>query len=124
VALESGATRQLLRVSRALALALAGQPERAVAEANALVSGSLVRGETFYQSACIHAVAARATPDPKRREEYSARSVEPVRRADGKGLFRSELSRKQLSHPLFDVLREREDFKKLLAELSPGGRGG
>jgi tetratricopeptide (TPR) repeat protein len=106
-----------------LALARLGGHARAAQAADALVGGSLFSAETLYDSACVYALSSAAVSkddkvaEPERRrkaEHYSARAVGLLRDAAAKG-FKDVAHMKQDTD--LDLLRDREDFKKLLHEL-------
>jgi tetratricopeptide (TPR) repeat protein len=110
-----------LRSGRARTLARAGEHARAVAEANALAEAKDVTGDTLYDLTCVCAIAAAGAKDAQtpgadaRRlaEGYAARAVELLRRALAKGFQGAARVNKDKD---LDALRERADFKELLAE--------
>ncbi len=104
----------LFRLGRAESLARAGDHAKALAEANILAESTDAIDATFHDLACICAAAAAAVKDDaKLQDQYAARAVELLRQAIAKGY-------KDIEHLKKDddlkVLREREDFKKLLKE--------
>jgi tetratricopeptide (TPR) repeat protein len=108
--------------NRALSLARGGEHAKAVAEANALAELKDVDRGTLYDLACVCAVASAAVRDAKSpgadvvqlAEEYAARAVELLRQAVAKGYKEAAHMKKDKD---LDALRDREDFKRLVAEL-------
>jgi tetratricopeptide (TPR) repeat protein len=105
------------RASRAIARLQAGQAAEAVAEVDELTKGGGWDYTRWYYFGCIYAVASGKMPD--KRQEYADRAMELLRKAVQAGF-------KDGAHMAKDSdlapLRDREDFKKLLAELQ-GGKG-
>jgi tetratricopeptide (TPR) repeat protein len=110
------------RHGRARSLARAGEHARAVAEANALAGANEVAAGTLYDLAGVCAVASAAVRDAKtpgadaarHAETYAARAVELLRQAVAKGYKDADRLNKDKD---LDALRDREDFRKLVAEL-------
>jgi hypothetical protein len=107
------------RASRAISRFKAGQLSAAVAEiAELTAAGSnktelaTVNGDLWYSFGCVYAVASAKVADKK--EEYAKRAVELLHQAVKAGY-------KDYPHMTrdsdLDPLRDREDFKKLMAEL-------
>jgi serine/threonine protein kinase len=116
--------KQLYRPS---ALALVGEHARAATEMETLLAEGKVQpvnvynfGQYYALSSAAAAADARLPADERKRlaDHYSRRAVELLRQAQGAGYFRdpARLARMK-DNKDFDPLREREDFKKLLAEL-------
>jgi tetratricopeptide (TPR) repeat protein len=111
-----------LRFSRAVSLGQAGEHAKAVAEANALAAAADVDSGTLYNLACVVAVVSAAvknanTPgaDASRlAETYSARAIELLQLAVAKGYKDAALMKKDKD---LDAVRDREDFKRLVAKL-------
>jgi serine/threonine protein kinase/tetratricopeptide (TPR) repeat protein len=106
-----------LRCGRALSLAYAGEHGKAVIEANALAEAKDITGATLYDLGCVCALAAAVKDNRKRQEEYAARAVAMLRLAVGRGYNDAAHMKEDKD---LDALRDREDFKKLLAELEAG----
>ena len=73
----------------------------------------------LYNAACVYGVAATAVKaDAALAEKYAGRAVALLIRAQAVGYFRNPVT---VEHMLKDSdltsVREREDYKKLLAEL-------
>jgi eukaryotic-like serine/threonine-protein kinase len=100
---------------RAQSLARAGNHVEAAAEANTLAESAGLNGGALYDLACVFTLAAAAVKDDaKLRDQYAARAVELLRQAVAKGFKDATHMKKDID---LDPLREREDFKKLLADL-------
>jgi tetratricopeptide (TPR) repeat protein len=103
--------RTRVRAERATSLLRAGQPARALAEADELRDTNGLTGEQRYNLACIYSVAAK---DGERRQIRADRAVELLKQAVAAG-WNDVMQTKQDTD--LDPLRARDDFKKLLAEL-------
>jgi len=119
IALDEGSNRPTFRLSRALTLAHVGDHVRAVAAAEDLTQGDQVSGGTLYDAACVCALSAAAVKnDVKPGENYAARAVALLRRAQATGYFEDG---QRLQHLKKDSdlasLRPREDYQTLLKEL-------
>jgi hypothetical protein len=90
----------------------AGQIAEAVGEVDEL-SKSTWSAAQWYDFACVYAIAASKLPEKKK--EHADRAIEVLRQAVRSGY-------KDAAHMKKDTdlypLRDREDFKKLLAELA------
>lgn len=95
----------------------------AVAEAKELSKDKNVNAFVLYDLACVCSLASAAVKPAmsgekaeadKLKEQYQLRALELLRQAIAKGF-------KDVAHvkrdPDLDALRQREDFKKLIAEL-------
>jgi tetratricopeptide (TPR) repeat protein len=96
-------------------LARHGDPKRAIAEAESLISHAGTSATDLYNLACAVALASAAIKDDgKLQEQYAARSVAILRLAAGKGY-------KDIEHLKTDddlnSLRQRADYQKLLEEM-------
>jgi serine/threonine-protein kinase len=122
--LAAASSGDTLRLKRALALVRAGELTKAVAEADALTQGEKVPGGTLYDAACIYALAATRVPEDARlAEQHAARAVTQLRRAQAAGHFKEPANATQLKNdPDLNPLRQRDDFRKLLAELEASPR--
>jgi tetratricopeptide (TPR) repeat protein len=101
-----------LRAARANSHVRAGQVADAVADVAALAKISSWNAGQLYDFACIYAVASGKVAGKK--QEYSARAMELLHKAVHAG-FKDAAHIKQDSD--LDALRDRDDFKKLLAGL-------
>jgi tetratricopeptide (TPR) repeat protein len=114
--------QSFIRLQRALSLARAGEHAKAVAEANSLVEAQDVTAAMHYNLACVCALASAAVKDDvKLHHQYAARAVEILRQAVAKGYKEAAHMRQDRD---LDALRERDDFKKLLAELDAASSSG
>jgi mannose/cellobiose epimerase-like protein (N-acyl-D-glucosamine 2-epimerase family) len=69
----------------------------------------------LYDAACGMArTAAAAKPGEEARRRYGDRAVAVLRRAVAAGFHEAERARKD---PALEALRERDDFRKLLADM-------
>jgi serine/threonine-protein kinase len=108
-------TNTFFRHLRAQSLARAGQHAKAVAEATALAAAKDVTGTMLYDFARICAMASVATKEAALQEQYAANAVSLLRQAVAQGY--KHIERIKNNNDL-KVLREREDYKKLLEELA------
>jgi serine/threonine-protein kinase len=115
IALSDPPERVNLRLSRACALARAGRPAGAVAEAEAL-AGADAPGGILYDAACVYALASAAVRDDgPLAERHAVRAVALLRRAFARD-YADVAS--LLSDGDLDVLRRRCDYTDLLWELA------
>jgi tetratricopeptide (TPR) repeat protein len=125
--LDDGSSQHGLRLQRAISLAKLGEHVQATAEANALADQKSVAGGPLYDLACIHSLSSAAvrqdahlspTERDLRVEQHAGRAVELLVKAQAAGYFQVPARVEHLKKDKdFDSLRDREDFKKLLAEL-------
>ncbi|HEV3079094.1 MAG TPA: serine/threonine-protein kinase [Gemmataceae bacterium] len=126
--LDEGPRRSYFRISRAHSLAQAGDHAKAVAEANELGQTAGVKGGELYNLACVCSLAAAAVKsdapvgkdgDPtKLKDQYAARSVELLRKAESAGYFKDQKNIEHMKRDAdLDPIRLRGDYKKLIAEL-------
>jgi serine/threonine protein kinase len=107
--------QQELRAKLAGSLASIGRIADAVGQAAELTKRDGWGSNDLYNFACIYALASGAFADKK--QEYADRAVDLLRKAVKAGFTDARLMAKD---PDLASLREREDFKKLLAELTTG----
>jgi tetratricopeptide (TPR) repeat protein len=112
VELSEPATQPNARLLRAVARAHAGQTSDAVADAAELRKRTGWQGGDWYDLARIYAVAAGKVVEEK--QNYGARAAEMLRKAVDAG-FRDVVALKTV--PDFAPVRDREEFKKLIADL-------
>jgi serine/threonine protein kinase/Flp pilus assembly protein TadD len=105
------------RKSRATSRLQAGQVAEAVAEVAELTKLDGWNTGQWYDFACVYAVASGKVADKK--QEYADRAMELLRKAVQAGYKDGAHMAKDTD---LDPLRDREDFKKLLAEVQ-GGKG-
>jgi serine/threonine-protein kinase len=127
VALAPPPIRAAMRRERALAQAHAGLDEAASEEAARQARGRFLSGRDLYDLARILAVCAggatqdSARPLPVREQQHrlhAAEAVRLLRRASDAGFFRTPTHRKFLrTDPDLAALRDRADFRRLLADL-------
>jgi tetratricopeptide (TPR) repeat protein len=105
--------QRLLRAFRAYSRARSGQLASAVADAAELTrSGNWPVGQ-WYDFACIYALASGKLADKK--QEYADRAMELLHQAVKSGFNDATHMAKDTD---LDVLRQRDDFKKLLKSLA------
>jgi tetratricopeptide (TPR) repeat protein len=122
------------RLTFTLWLVRHGEHARAATEADKLLKGEL-SGVDTYNVACVFALCAReVTQNPpasgeqaKLAEKYAARSVELLQTAQAAAYFNNAANVEHMKKDSdLDPLRERADYKKLLADLDrrdkPGGQ--
>jgi serine/threonine protein kinase/tetratricopeptide (TPR) repeat protein len=100
------------RASRAVTLVKADRIPEAVKEVEALLQGWKWNGAYHLDYAGVYAVASRKIVEKK--QEYSNRAMELI--AESLRLGYKKVERLK-SSPDFEPLRDRDDFKKLIAEL-------
>lgn len=112
IALSPPAPQRQLRASRATSRLNAGMVAEAVAEVAELTKTPFLPAGQWYNFACVYAVASGKIADKK--AEYADRAMELLQKAVKAGYKSAEQMKKDTD---LDPLREREDFKKLIAEL-------
>jgi hypothetical protein len=127
VALCRDEKRDRARSDRARLLALAGEHVRASDEAVALAAQPGRPREILFALAATHALAARVAAEddrlgPQRRKDtadlYARRAVGLLRELHAGGAFRTANTRTWLRESSeLKALHERDDFRKLLAEV-------
>jgi serine/threonine-protein kinase len=85
----------------------------AVAGADQLADSAKAQGD-LYNAACDYTLCVPPADKPEAKEKYAARAVDLLRQAVAKG-FQDVASMKEDAD--LDVLRPRDDFQKLLADL-------
>jgi serine/threonine-protein kinase len=130
IELADGSQRDSLRLERALVLASLGQHARAVAAAGDVAAKAGGKGNVLYRAAHVWAVAAAAVPGDKKldsaercklSERYAAKGMELLTQTEAAGYFKDQAHRDQLKKDKeLDILRSREDFKKLLRKAVGG----
>jgi hypothetical protein len=91
----------------------AGQVAEAVAEVAELRQSTTVTADQWYDFACIHAVASGKAADKKK--EYADQAMRMLRHAVQSGFKDAAHMDKDKD---LDPLRQRDDFKKLMASLA------
>ena len=112
IALTTPDEQRPFRVNRAKSRLQAGMVVEAVAEIDELTKTSNWNADQWYNFACVYAVASGQSADKK--AEYADRAMEFLTTAVEAGC--NDAAHIEADTDL-DPLREREDFKKLLAEL-------
>ncbi len=108
---------QSLQVERATSMVRAGKVAEAVAGVAELMKGGKWSADEWYDLACFHAVASGKAADKKR--EYADRAMELLHKSVKAGYKNAGHMAKDKD---LDVLRGRDDFKKLL-QLLPKTKG-
>jgi tetratricopeptide (TPR) repeat protein len=108
--LDDGRMRPAFRLQRALSLVHADEPAQALRQAEEVLQDKNLPAGMLYDLACVHALCAVATKE----EKTAAKAVDLLRQAVAKGYKEVEHMRKDSD---LDSLRQREDFKKLVADL-------
>jgi tetratricopeptide (TPR) repeat protein len=131
--LDSGSNRNFLHFNLAYALIRSGDHAGAVAEAEKLEKSQPATGNLLYNLASVYSRAAAAVagdaslPESTRKqrvEQYASRAVALLSRGAQGGMFRNPANLERLRKDI-DVnkdsdlapLRDRADFKKLLADV-------
>ena len=112
IELSPGPEQTFYRAGRAISRMQAGQTAEAVAEVEELTKESKWNAGQWYNFSCVYAVASGQIAD--KRTEYADRAMEMLRQAVKAG-FKDAANMQQDKD--LDPLREREDFKTLLAAL-------
>jgi hypothetical protein len=117
---DAGSYRDNIRIMRANTLAHAGDPGKAVAEADALARTGKATPAMLYDAACVHAVAAAVVKgDASLRERYAGRAVALLKQLAATGYFKDAASVENMTRdPDFEVLRERDDYKMVVRGLA------
>jgi tetratricopeptide (TPR) repeat protein len=133
LALDDGQRRDTILALRAGAMAHAGDPERAMSEVQAVAQEQSVKPSTFYKLAWACCAAAEAVHEDddlqpiecaKLSEQYGARGVEMLAKADAAGHFQAPANLENFKTDVhLDVLRSRRDFQKLLGEVEEKAKG-
>jgi tetratricopeptide (TPR) repeat protein len=110
--LSPQSAKSQFRTSRATSLARAGQVAEAVADIAELTAAREWDSDQWYNFACFYAVASGKATDKK--QEYADRAMELLRKAVQAGWKNGAHMSRDSD---LDPLREREDFKRLLADL-------
>jgi tetratricopeptide (TPR) repeat protein len=105
--------QRLFRSQRASTRVRAGQPAEAVAEVAELTRTGQWPAEQWYDFACIYALASGKVADKK--QEYADQAMRMLRQAVQAGFKDAEQMAKDKD---LDVLRSRDDFKKLMQSLA------
>jgi hypothetical protein len=100
---------------RAMSRVNAGQIEEGIDEIAELAKSSDWNLENWYNFACVYALAAGKSPQKK--QEYGDRAMELLNKAVQAGLQDVALLTRDED---LSALRNRDDFKKLIAELTNG----
>jgi serine/threonine-protein kinase len=111
--LDDGRRRHWLRLQRAISLGRAGDVARAEVEAESLAGESNASAARLYECARVLALAAAREAPPT--DRLAARAVELLRQAVAKGLANAGRISADTD---FDPLRQRNDFRKLTADLT------
>jgi serine/threonine-protein kinase len=103
---------------KALTLARARRHSDALAEMEPLIQGKVVSGETYYKAAQVSAAVARTS----KQDAEARRAVELLRSARAAGYFQEPARIEQMKNETdFVDVRSRDDYRKLLAELTQAG---
>jgi eukaryotic-like serine/threonine-protein kinase len=114
--------RPAVQMGRALCLVRAGEPARATRAADELLAGPKAPAAVLYDAACVFALAAAAAgDDAPLRERHATRAVELLGRLRAQNYFRPAARVEHLKKDEdLAALRDRDDFRKLVAEVEPG----
>jgi len=112
IALSSPHEQPQLRASRATSKIGAGMAAEAVAEVAELMKGTNWHLDQWYDFACIYAIASNKIADKK--QVYGDQAIKLLQKAVTAGYKDAAHIKKDKD---LDALRDREDFKKLVADL-------
>jgi tetratricopeptide (TPR) repeat protein len=93
--------------------ARAGKITEAIADVTELTKSSNCSADNWYNFACAYAIASGKSPQKK--QEYGDRAMESLKKAVQAGFNDAAKMQKDTD---FDSLRDRDDFKKLLADFT------
>jgi tetratricopeptide (TPR) repeat protein/tRNA A-37 threonylcarbamoyl transferase component Bud32 len=134
LSLDTGKYRIGLRFGRAVALARQGNHARATAEVEEIAGEKSAMGDTQYNAACVYALSSTAVQkdadltESQRNElaeQYAVHAVSLLHKAHAAGHFGEPASVANLKKDAdLAPLRERDDFKKLLAALEEKAKTG
>jgi serine/threonine protein kinase/tetratricopeptide (TPR) repeat protein len=121
IKLAQGQKRSFYQWHRVDCLVSAGELSRATRAADELVAAPNTPGGACVAAACIYARCSQAVAgDAQRKEELAAHAVRLLRRAERSGFFNDKKVRDRLrTEADLDSLRQRDDFKRLFAEMPP-----
>jgi serine/threonine-protein kinase len=129
IALADGNQLIYLKIYRLRTMARTSEYDKALLELDLLAGQARVSGEAMMNVAHVYALAARtaaadkrlsAADRERRSNEAAERAIEHLRLAQSKGVFSTGAGKDYLLHnPSLDFLRERADFKNLIADVSP-----
>jgi serine/threonine-protein kinase len=108
-----------LRMTRALALAHAGQVTTAIKETEDVLTGSELKSAVYFDAGRLFAVASKV--DKERKQQHAARAVSLLSQAEKEGYFKVPWHRNHLDqHVDLHLLRGRDDFESLRARVRGG----
>ena len=110
--LSPPAEQSQLRAVRAISRLQAGMGAKAVVEVDEMTKSSNWNADQWYDFACVYSVASGKIADKK--AEYADRAMELLHKAIKVGYKNADHMKNDSD---LDPLREREGFKKLMAEL-------
>jgi serine/threonine protein kinase/tetratricopeptide (TPR) repeat protein len=119
IELSSNEEQPTPRIKRATSWVNGGQIARAIAEVAELTRSSNWNAEQWYDLACIYAIASGKIADKK--QAYADRAMEMLTKALTAGY--KDMAHLKQDEDL-DSLRNRDDFKKLLAESTSSTEAG
>jgi tetratricopeptide (TPR) repeat protein len=108
LALSTGSSRTVHQHRLMLSRAAAGQIDLAMKDADQLAR--IDSRDVIYDCACVYALAHARSKDDK----HAARAIELLRQAVSRGFRDADHVKNDTD---FDSLRQRDDFKKVVAEL-------
>jgi serine/threonine protein kinase/tetratricopeptide (TPR) repeat protein len=118
VELAPPANRLGAQLGRAQARARAGQVAEAVADAEALTKDAATPSARCCEAACVFSLASAAAQEAGPREAYAGQALALFRRAQAAGFFKDRAKIERLKRDSdLKPLRQREDFRKFVAEL-------
>jgi serine/threonine protein kinase/tetratricopeptide (TPR) repeat protein len=120
IALDDGSKGRSLRLLRGLSLARV-DPAKAVADAEDAIKGVSKPNNYWFMAACVYATAADQSSEPTVREQYATRAVGVLREAYNFVRTPSNVATLKMATQL-NPIRDRDDFKKLIAELESARR--
>jgi serine/threonine protein kinase/tetratricopeptide (TPR) repeat protein len=123
VELAPPADRLGVQLLRARAWARAGKVAEAVADAEALTKDAATPSARCCDAACVFSLASAAAQDAGQREAYAGQALALFRRAQAAGFFKDRAKIERLKRDSdLKPLRQREDFRKFIAELEAAAK--
>jgi serine/threonine-protein kinase len=114
--LDQGPDLSETRLLQASNWAHLGEHAKAAAAVEEILKPGHLGGDLLCEAACVYGRSAAAVGAGSLAERYAARAVELLRQAVAKGYKDAAYVKKNAD---LDSLRQREDYRKLLADLEP-----
>ena len=118
IAVDSGFSKQVWHVNRAILLGRAGEFKQAAKEAEILVQDPDLTDEIRYALLCVYGLALKSDPKSIAGDHYVGRALAMFQKLKANGYFRKPAEAGLLStDDDLSALRERSEFRQLLKEV-------